>query len=140
MRKTMIGILLGLALFGTGAWTAASAGSAPADRHFELRIYTAAEGKMEALHARFRSHTNKLFVKHGMELVGYWVVNSGPNAGKDLAYVLAYPSKEARAASWKAFVNDPEWKAAKAASEVDGTLVAKVDSRFMDPTDYSPIK
>jgi hypothetical protein len=55
-------------------------------------------------------------------------------------YILAYPSKEAREKSWKAFVDDPDWKAAKEASEKDGKLVDKVDQVFLNPTDYSPLK
>jgi hypothetical protein len=137
MRKAMLA--MSLAILAAGGWAAAST-KVPANRFFEIRTYTAAEGKLDALHARFRDHTNRLFTKHGMDLVGYWVVNSGPNAGKDLVFILGYPSKEAREASWKAFVADPDWVKAKAYSEKGGTLVSKVDSRFMDPTDYSPIK
>lgn len=111
-----------------------------AERFFEMRTYTAAPGKLEALHARFRDHTNKLFVKHGMELVGYWVPADGPKAENTLVYILAYPSKEDRAKSWKGFMEDPDWKKAKADSEVNGTLVEKVESAFLKPTDYSPIK
>lgn len=126
------------------ALLAACGGTAAAqdrkERFFELREYWANPGKMDALNARFRNHTNKLFVKHGMELVGYWMVAAGDDAGKKLVYVLAYPSKEAREASWKAFAADPDWKQAKAESEKDGVLVAKVVSTFLTPTDYSPIK
>lgn len=104
---------------------------------YEMRIYYANEGKLDALHARFRDHTLKLFAKHGMTNVGYWVP-VGDNAERKLVYVLAYPSKEAREASWKAFVADPVWKDAKAASEKDGVLVGKVETLFMSTTDYSP--
>jgi len=110
------------------------------ERFFEMREYVANAGKMDALHKRFREHTNKLFTKHGMELVGYWVVASGDQAGQKLVFVLAYPSKEAREKSWDAFAKDPEWVKAKAESEKDGPLVAKAISTFMSPTDYSPIK
>lgn len=109
-------------------------------RFFELRIYTANPGKLDALDARFRNHTNKLFVKHGMQLVGYWTPADGPESANTLIYILAYPSREAREASWKAFQDDAEWKAARAESEKDGKLVDKVESKFLNPTDYSPIK
>ncbi len=110
-------------------------------RYFEMRTYVASPGKMAALHSRFRDHTNKLFVKHGMELVGYWQAASGENADHTLIYILAYPSKDARAASWKAFAADPDWQKVKKESEADGTpLAAKVISQFITPTDYSPIK
>jgi hypothetical protein len=109
-------------------------------RVFEMRIYYANPGKMEALHARFRNHTNKLFVKHGMTLIGYWSPTDPKQAEEKLIYILAYPSKEAAEKSWKAFREDPAWIKAKGESEKNGVLVKKVDSVFMNPTDYSPIK
>jgi hypothetical protein len=110
-------------------------------RVFEMRIYYANPGKMEALHARFRDHTNKLFVKHGMTLIGYWNPTDPKQAQEKLIYILAYPSKEAADKSWDAFKKDPDWIAAKKASEKDGmSLVKKVESVYMNPTDYSPIK
>ena len=42
--------------------------------------------------------------------------------------------------SWEAFQADPDWKAAKEASEKDGKLVDDVKSTYMKPTDSSPIK
>jgi hypothetical protein len=108
-------------------------------RVFELRIYTANEGKMEALHKRFRDHTCALFKKHGMELVGFWVPQD-PKAKDKLYYILAFPSKEAGVASWKAFRDDPEWQRASKESHKDGPLVGKVESIYMDAMDYSPMK
>ena len=114
-----------------------NAEDAPKDaRCFEMRVYHAAEGKLDALHARFRDHTVKLFEKHGITNIGYWTPLDNPD--RLLIYVLAYPSREARDASWKAFMDDDDWKAAKAASEKDGKLVTKVDQTFLHTTDYSP--
>jgi hypothetical protein len=110
------------------------------NRVFEMRTYFAAEGKMKDLHARFRDHTCRLFKKHGMELVGFWSPTDAKEAEKKMVYVLAYPSKEAADKSWKAFREDKEWIDAKAKSEKDGSLVAKIESVFLDPTDYSPMK
>jgi hypothetical protein len=109
-------------------------------RFFELRIYTTHEGKLEALHKRFREHTNRLFQKHGMELVGYWTPVDGPEAKNTLIYVLAYPSREARDKAWAAFQADPQWIKARDESHKDGVIVSKVESKFMDSTDYSPIR
>jgi len=109
-------------------------------RIFELRTYTTNDGKLDALHNRFRDHTNKLFIKHGMELVGYWTPADGPQAGNTLVYMLAFPSRDASKKSWKAFRDDPDWQAAYKASIAGGRLVKQVKSQFLDPTDYSPIK
>jgi len=118
----------------------AEGGKNVSQRVFEMRTYYAHPGKMQALHERFRKHTCKLFEKHGMTLVGFWSPIDAKQAEEKMVYILAFPSKEAAAKSWKAFGSDPDWKAAKAASEKDGVLVARVESVYLNPTDYSPIK
>lgn len=109
-------------------------------RVFEMRTYYAHPGKMKALHARFRDHTCKLFQKHGITLIGFWSPIDAKDAEEKMIYILAYPSKEAADKSWAAFRGDPDWKAAREASEKDGPLVKKVESVYMNPTDYSPVK
>ena len=112
-------------------------------RVFEQRTYYAAPGKLEDLQARFRDHTVKLFEKHGMTNVGYWVPvdeKTGEPSGNTLVYLLAYPSLEARTKSWDAFRADPEWNTVRTESEKNGKLVDKVESVFYKATDYSAIK
>lgn len=110
--------------------------SAADSRVFEMRTYYATPGKIDALNARFRDHTVKLFEKHGMTNIGYWMPIE--NLGGRLIYVLAYPSRAAREASWKTFMADPVWTAALAESEKNGKLVVKADHLFMQATDFSP--
>ena len=110
------------------------------DRVFELRTYTAAPGKMADLHVRFREHSCRLLEKHGMTLIGFWVPTDAKGADETLIYVVAHASEAAAKKSWDAFRNDPEWIKAKAESEKNGPIVAKVESRFLNPTDYSKIK
>lgn len=107
-------------------------------RCYELRVYHASEGKIEELHARFRDHTVGLFEKHGMTNEAYWKPLD-PEKADQLIYLLSYPSRAAREESWKTFYEDPEWKEAKAESEKEGKLVAKVESTFLHLTDYSPV-
>lgn len=110
-----------------------------AGRIYELRVYHTNEGKLDALHKRFREHTMELFRKHGMTNVGYFVpMPDQPGHADTLVYLLSFPSREAADASWKAFGADEEWKRVKAESEKDGVLVKKVERFFLDPTDYSP--
>jgi hypothetical protein len=104
---------------------------------YELRTYHTNPGKLADLHDRFREHTNHLFVKHGMKLIGYWTPADEDNK---LVYLLSFDSAEARDKAWEAFRNDPEWKAAYAASREDGPIVDKVESSLMYATDYSPIR
>jgi hypothetical protein len=129
-----------LCVLSAGSVIIAEDASPTGERCFEMRTYTAAPGKLEALHARFRDHTNVLFVKHGMTLVGYWTPTDGDAAKDTLVYILAYPSRTARETAWADFQKDPDWQKAKADSEVNGPLVTKVVSVFLKPTDYSPIK
>jgi len=113
----------------------------PAPAHiYELRTYTAAEGKLDAVKARFRDHTRRIFEKHNMKSVGYWTPSEGPTAGSTLIYILEHPSREEARKNWAAFSADPEWQKVKAESEVNGRIVAKAESVFMTPTDYSAIK
>jgi len=130
----VVGILAALAA-GYGL------GHAQADRRvFEIRTYTTHEGKLDALQARFRDHTTRLFAKHGMTNIGYWTPQDGPLASNTLIYILAFPDREAAKKSWDAFRNDPDWKKARAESEASGPIVSKIESVFLHPTDYSPMK
>jgi hypothetical protein len=113
---------------------------APQGKVFELRIYKTFPGKLDDLHKRFREHTCKLFQKHGIELVGFWVPAEGEEAQNTLIYLVAFPSKEAQAKAWKAFREDPEWIKAKDESHKNGVIVEKVESKNLKAVDYSPIK
>ncbi|MBA4150735.1 MAG: NIPSNAP family protein [Verrucomicrobia bacterium] len=106
------------------------------DRVYELRTYYAPQGKLEDLHARFRDHTVRLFEKHGMQNVGYWVPAN--NTENKLVFLLAYPSRAAREVSWNSFMTDPDWKAAQQKSEANGKIVTKAEQIFLQTTDYSP--
>ena len=129
------GFALGSA-FGPGGAAHAQASA----RVFELRTYTAPDGKLGDLHARFRNHTLRIFERLGMTNVVYLSPQDAPLKNNTLVYLLAYPSREAAKASWEAFRNDPEWKKVAAESQANGPLTTKVESIFLDPTDYSPMK
>lgn len=128
-------------LVAAAALTLAGASIQPAEaadtRCYEMRIYHAAPGKLDDLHQRFRNHTLRLFEKHGIQNVGYWVPIQN-NEDPRLIFVLSYPDRAAREASWKAFIADPDWQAAAKASEEKGTLVQRVENYFLAATDYSP--
>lgn len=115
-------------------------GPAAKDRVYELRIYTAADGKLEPLHERFRKYTDKLFAAHGMTSVGYWAPTDEPKSTNQMYYVLEHKDRDAAKSSWQAFINDPKWKAAAAETEAQGKLVTKVESTYVRATDYSPTK
>lgn len=105
---------------------------------YELRTYWAAPGKINNLHERFRSLTMGVFQRHHMEVVGFWTPTPATPESGDLIYILRFADEECKIAAWKAFQNDPEWIAGKAASEMDGTLVTKLTSVILESTDYAP--
>lgn len=107
---------------------------------YELRTYRTHENKLPDLLTRFRDHTLRLFEKHGMENVGYWRLEETENASdRTLVFLLGHRSREAATASWQAFMADPEWQAAAAASEADGKILSQdPDSVFLTTTDFSP--
>jgi hypothetical protein len=109
-------------------------------RLFEIRTYTTEPNKLDALNTRFRDHTTKLFEKHGMTNIGYWVPMGGDRSKDTLIYVLAHASREAADKSWQDFRSDPVWLKARGESEAAGPIVKKVESIFVTPTDYSPLK
>ncbi|QDT56634.1 hypothetical protein Pan44_46910 [Caulifigura coniformis] len=141
IRTTLFACAAGLAL---GAFTLTMNGSAAAEPQaegiYELRTYTAAEGKLDALEARFKNHTMKLFEKHGMKNVIYWKPTNAETSKNTLIYVLWHKSEDAAKASFAAFRKDPDWVAAKSESEKDGSLTIPggVVSVYMKATDWSP--
>jgi hypothetical protein len=109
---------------------------------YELRIYHVVPGKLDALVARFRDHTDALFSQHGMKSVAYWTALDDALSGDQgksntFIYILEHPSRDAATANWKAFQDDAEWKAVKAKSEENGKLVEKIDSTFMALAEFS---
>ena len=99
-------------------------------RVFELRTYTATEGKLANVNARFRDHTRGIFDKHNMTSIGYWTPSDAPLTDSTLIYTIAQPSRDEAKKNWAAFSADPEWQKVKAESEAAGRIVAKAESVF----------
>jgi len=140
-RKTLHATCLAAALAAAGFWLGRTTSvEAQSKRVFEIRTYTAHEGKLEALHARFRNHTLKLFEKHGMTNIGYWKPADEPLAKDTLIYIVSHPSREAAKKAWDAFRADPAWQKVRTESEAGEAIVKKVESVFLEAVDYSPMK
>lgn len=146
MKLTWIRVFAFTALsFAAGSWLTARFVAAPkveaaGNKVYELRVYHTLPGRLPALLSRFRDHTVSIFNRHDMKSVGYWVPQDAPLKENELIYVLEHPSREAAAKNWDAFRTDPEWQKVSKASEADGKIVEKVDSTYMDSTDFSAIK
>ena len=140
--KSWAFLAVGLIL-GAGAWFISGelqAADAKPARVFEIRTYYTLPGRLEALQTRFRDHTRRIFEKHGMTNVGYWVPQDNPGHENTLIYIISHASREQAKANWAAFVADPEWKKVPEDSQKDGKIIDRIESVFMDATDYSPIR
>jgi hypothetical protein len=138
-RRDLLQATPALAFLAASAGTQAQSGASTSPSTvYELRIYHCYEGKLDALLARFRDHTMRIFERHSIHNVAYWTPTDEPLKGKTLVYIVSHPSREAATANWKAFQDDPEWQKVRDASEAGGKIVEKVDSTFMTPTDFSP--
>ena len=141
-RRTLLQAIPAAAFLPATLWAASQPDRAnpteASNEVYELRIYHAAPGKLGELLARFRDHTIKLFDQHGIKSVAYWTPVDEPEKSNTLIYILRHPSREAAAANWKSFQDDPEWKSVKEKSEANGKLVEKIDSTYMALTDFSP--
>jgi len=143
-RSIAVGIVtvwVGAGLAGLqSATTAAPAAVQASTRVFELRTYTANAGKFDAMKARFRDHILPLFKKHNLTVVGFWTPADPPLSENTLIYILAHDSREAAKKNWAAFSADPVRKQVWADTEKDGPINMKVESVYINPTDFSPIK
>lgn len=141
---SLLGAFALVALGITIGWSVKPVGAAAAAAPmvYELRTYTTEPGRLPNLHARFKDHTMKLFEKHGMKNIIYCtpVDKDGKAVDNQLIYLLAHKSVDAAKASFDAFRKDPEWVAVRDASEKDGKINSKVESQFLTPTEYSPMK
>jgi hypothetical protein len=137
-RRTVLTALPLAALLPEALMTTAAASPSSSTTVYELRVYHTNEGKLDDLLARFRDHTIKIFTRHHMKSIAYWVPTDDPAKTNTLIYILEHPSREAATANWKAFQDDEEWKTVRAKSEEKGKLVDHVDSTFMALTPFSP--
>lgn len=111
------------------------------DAVYELRIYKTNEGKLDALNARFRDHTIKIFDRYGIQSVGYWTPADEPDSFNTLIYILRHASGDTAKESWKSFSSDPDWQKAAKESQKDGRFLSeKPQSTYMKATDYSAIR
>jgi hypothetical protein len=113
------------------------------DRVFELLVYHAVPGKVPKLEARFRDAT-KLFAKHDINVLGYWVATVSPTDNKPFwdstfIYLVVSPSQEEAKRKWDTFHADPEFQKYLKSEEAE-QLIEKVDATYMRPTDFSQTK
>ena len=107
---------------------------------YELRIYSANEGRFGNLIQRFREHTDTLFKKHGLEPVGYWTPNEGPaKKRRRFIYILKHQSRYDAYRNWVNFSNDKDWERVLDQPKFQNLLALKPVSIFLEATDYSKL-
>jgi len=104
---------------------------------YEMRVYEAMPGKMATLQALFHDHMDALFIKHGFRAVGYWTEAIGDNTL--LNYMLAWDDSNQMEERWRALRTDPDFRGSIDASNVKGAVVARMDTRTLRPTAFSPL-
>ena len=108
---------------------------------FELRIYESRnlQGHIKKV-SMFDTGEIDLFRRVGIVPVFFGATVFGPNM-PNLAYMVAFPSMEARTQAWSAFGQHPEWKKMSTApGMVDRELVCRISNQLMTPLPFSQIK
>lgn len=105
----------------------------------EMRHYICVPGRLPALLKRFENKTLALWKKHDINPIGFWTVAIG-DGNNELYYLLAWDSLADREKKWNGFMSDREWIAARADSEKDGPILAKINNKILVPTAFSAMK
>jgi hypothetical protein len=106
---------------------------------YELRVYECVPGRLPDLLKRFDTITLKIWEKHGIKQAGFWTSLIG-KSNQTLYYLLAWESLAERERKWSAFMVDPEWLKARAQTEANGQIVARVTNTILAPTSFSAVK
>lgn len=106
---------------------------------YELRVYHCVPGRLPDLLKRFETITTRIWQGHGIEQAGFWTVAIG-DSNQTLYYFLKWESLADREKKWAAFQADPEWISARAETEKNGAIVARVENQILQPTSFSSVK
>jgi NIPSNAP len=120
--------------------TLPKATAANGPRVFELRTY---ESSTDQDHKRkvemMQSGEEAIFARAGFAQVFYGDTLIGARM-PNLTYMLSYESVSDRDKLWKAFSNDPDWKAMQALPRYSfEAIVSSITSTILTPTAYSQI-
>ena len=131
------GLVVAAFVLGSFVGHLPKASAETSERVVEIRTYTAAEGKLDALAKRMGTDERKFFEKYGMKSILYSVAADPPLADKTFIYILSHESREAAKKSWAQVLGDPEFKAL---IDRTGRFSTKAEVMFVKPTNYSPVK
>ena len=117
---------------------------------YEMRVYEAVPGRLPDIIKRFDTITLKIWEKHGIKQAGFFTTMVGDHS-QQLTYFLAWEaasdaaedaweSLAEREKKWGAFMVDPEWLEARAGTEKNGPIVARISNQLLAPTAFSSVK
>jgi hypothetical protein len=116
-----------------------AARSAP--RVFELRIYAVLPGKSDAFQTRWREFAVRIYQRHGLRTLGWWISEPKDAVGNDrFVCLLAGDSEKDIQKSIDEFHKDAEWQRIEKETERGGKLRGGVEAFKMTATDFSPLK
>jgi hypothetical protein len=106
---------------------------------YEYRAYTCLPGRLPALLNRFETITLGFWEKYGIRQAGFWTTEVG-GSNQVLHYLLQWESLAEREQKWSAFQADPDWNAARAATETPDKIVESITNAFWKPTAFSAVQ
>lgn len=107
-------------------------------RVLEIRTYvTPDKTGLDNLVTRMRSEA-KIFDRLGMKSVLYSVASEAPQSDNTFVYILAHENREKAKENWSRFGADTEWKELRTSAAPTGQI--KIQSIFITPTEFSPVK
>jgi hypothetical protein len=138
--RTTVGVAAATFVLGAVVGHGTLIKAADKNRVLEIRTYTTHEGRLPALVERMGHGEGKVFERLGMKPVGYFVATEAPKSANTFVYILSHESREKARENWAKFGADSQWKEIRERSEAAGPIVAKAETIFVDPTDFSPLK
>jgi NIPSNAP len=107
-------------------------------RVLEIRTYVTPDHTgLDNLVKRMKDES-KIFDRLGMKGALYSVATEAPQSENTFVYILAHENREKAKDNWARFGADPEWQQLRKTAASPGQI--KVQSLFVSPTDFSPLK
>ena len=107
-------------------------------RILEIRTYvTPDKTGLDNLVTRMKSEAG-IFDRLGMKSVLYSVAAEAPQSDNTFIYILSHENREKAKENWSRFGADDQWKALRSTAAPTGQI--KIQSVFINPTDFSPVK
>ena len=107
-------------------------------RVLEIRTYvTPDKTGLDNLVTRMKSEAG-IFDRLGMKSVLYSVASEAPQSDNTFVYILSHENREKAKENWSRFGADTEWKELRTSAAPTGQI--KIQSIFITPTEFSPVK